>query len=234
MQAVVLAGGMGTRLKPYTTEIPKPLVPLGGKPVIEILLAGLKKHGANDVVICVNHLAHLISSVLEDGKRFGLNIRYSLEKEPLSTVAPLKLIEDLEDNFLVANGDILTDLDFSKLYQHHLESEAGLTVATHQRRHKVDYGVIHTGDDNRVVEFEEKPMAEFMVSMGIYVFSKRILDLVPDGRLFGFDDLMYLLLEKNEPVGTYPFDGYWMDIGRPDDYEQAKEDIEKNPGLMGE
>ncbi|UCE24902.1 MAG: NTP transferase domain-containing protein [Candidatus Zixiibacteriota bacterium] len=232
MQAVVLAGGKGARLKPYTTEIPKPLVPLGDKPVIEILLAGLKKHGANDVVICVNHLAHLISSVLEDGERFGLNIRYSLEKEPLSTVAPLKLIENLQDNFLVANGDILTDLDFNKLYQHHLESEAGLTVATHQRRHKVDYGVIGTGDDNRVVAFEEKPTAEFTVSMGIYVFSKRILDLVPDGAPFGFDDLMYLLLEKNEPVGTFPFDGYWMDIGRPDDYEQAKEDIKSNPDLL--
>ncbi len=223
---------MGTRLKPYTTEIPKPLVPLGGKPVIEHLLLRLKKYGFTDVFISVNHLAHLISSVLDDGKRLGLNIKYSLEDEPLSTVAPLKLIDGLDNHFLVVNGDVLTDMDMNLLYQHHLNGKTGLTVATHRRRNKVDYGVIEADGNGMVTSFQEKPHYDLTVSMGVYVFSKSILDLVPDGRPFGFDDLMLKLLENREPISTYAYDGYWMDIGRPDDYEQAKEDIEKNPDLL--
>ena len=233
MQAVILAGGRGTRLEPYTTEIPKPLVPLGGKPIIENLLTRLKAHGVTDVTICVNHLAHLIAAVLDDGKQLGLKIKYSLEDQPLSTVAPLKLVKDLKDNFLVANGDILTELDFGKLYQNHLDSGCKLTVATHRRKNKIDYGVITADDNGRVTSFEEKPVFDFTVSMGIYVFSKSVLDIVPDNEPFGFDDLMLKLLELKEPINTYPFDGYWMDIGRPDDYERAREDIKRNESLLG-
>jgi len=233
MQAVILAGGKGTRLEPYTTEIPKPLVPLGGKPIIETLLTRLKSHGVIDVTICVNHLAHLIAAVLDDGKRLGLDIRYSLEDKPLSTVAPLKLVDNLKDNFIVANGDILTDLDFSRLYQNHLESGCKLSVATHRRLNKIDYGVIGVGDDGRVNSFKEKPVYDFTVSMGIYVFSRSVLDVVPEKEPFGFDHLMLKLLELKEPINTYPFEGYWMDIGRPDDYEQVKEDIKRNESLLG-
>ncbi len=232
MQAVILAGGKGTRLQPYTTEIPKPLVPLGGKPIIEILLSRMKKHGVTDVVISVNHLAHLIGAVLDDGRRLGLNIKYSLEDKPLSTVAPLKLIDNLPEHFLVANGDILTDLDFQTLYDHHLKTGAGLTVATHRRLNKIDYGVIKAGADGLVTAFEEKPVYDFTVSMGVYVFSRDVLKFVPDGEPFGFDHLMLKLLDKKQRVATYPFDGYWMDIGRPDDYEQAKLDIQTTPSLL--
>ncbi|MEW6411472.1 MAG: sugar phosphate nucleotidyltransferase [Candidatus Zixiibacteriota bacterium] len=231
MQAVILAGGKGTRLQPYTTEIPKPLVPLGGKPIIEILLGRMKKHGVTDVVISVNHLAHLIAAVLDDGKRLGLNITYSLEDQPLSTVAPLKLIKRLDDNFIVANGDILTDLDFKTLYDYHLKNGAVLTVATHRRLNKIDYGVIKAGPDRMVTAFEEKPVYDFTVSMGVYVFSREVLKFVPDGEPFGFDHLMLKLLDQKQRIATYPFDGYWMDIGRPDDYDQAKLDIQSNPGL---
>lgn len=232
MQAVILAGGKGTRLEPFTTEIPKPLVPLAGKPIIEILLTCLKKHGVDEAFICVNHLAHLIAAVLDDGTRLGLKIKYSLEDTPLSTVAPLKLLDGLDDNFIVANGDILTDLDFARLYKHHTDSKAALTVATHRRLNQIDYGVLETDGEGHVTGFREKPVYDFTVSMGIYVFSRRVLDLVPDKKPFGFDGLMYMLLEKKEPISTYPYDGYWMDIGRPDDYEQAKEDLQNHPGLM--
>lgn len=232
MQAIILAGGKGTRLAPYTTEIPKPLVPVGGKPIIEILLTRLKKHGVNEAVICVNHLAHLIAAVLDDGKRLGLNITYSLEDQPLSTVAPLKLIRKLDDNFLVANGDVLTDLDFKKLYDYHLRTGALLTVATHRRLNKIDYGVIKAGPDRMVTAFEEKPVYDFTVSMGVYVFSREVLRFVPDSEPFGFDHLMLKLINEKQRIATYPFDGYWMDIGRPDDYEQAKVDVKSNPELV--
>lgn len=225
MQAVILAGGKGTRLKPYTAEIPKPLVSIGDKPIIEILLRQMKKYGVNDIHIAVNHLAHLIMAVLGDGNHLGLDIKYSLEDKPLSTVGPLKLIDNLDDNFIVANGDILTDLDFKKLYEHHLLGGTKLTVATHRRLNKIDYGVIKAASDGHVTAFEEKPVYDFTVSMGIYVFSKEILNMVPDNEVFGFDHLMYKLLEIHEPINTFPFDSYWLDIGRPEDYEQAKKDI---------
>lgn len=232
MQGIILAGGKGTRLKPHTAEIPKPLVSIDNKPIIEYLLVRMKKGGITRVHIAVNHLAHLIKAELGDGRQLGLEIKYSLEKKPLSTVAPLKLIKDLDDNFIVANGDILTDMDFRKLYEHHLKSKAKLTVATEKRLNKIDYGVITASPEGYVTSFREKPVYDFTVSMGIYVFSKSILDLVPDNEPFGFDHLMYKLLDINESINSYPFKGYWMDIGRPDDYEQAKKDIEKIKTLL--
>lgn len=232
MQAVILAGGKGTRLRPYTTEVPKPLVPVASRPIIEILLRCMRKHGVKQVHIAVNHLAHLIMAVLGDGREIGMEINYSLEDRPLSTVGPLKLIDGLDDNFLVANGDIVTDLDFGKLFQRHLKSGARLTVATHRRVSKIDYGVLKTSASGSVTTFEEKPEYEFNVSMGVYVFSRTILELVPRGEPFGFDELMLKLLENKEPVGAFEFDGYWLDIGRPDDYEQAKKDVEKIHALL--
>ncbi len=226
MQAIILAGGKGTRLRPYTTEIPKPLVSIDDMPIIEILLLRMKKFGVNKVTIAVNHLAHLIMAVLEDGQRLGLNITYSLEDKPLSTVGPIKLIKDLDNHFIVANGDILTDLNFQELFDYHLKNNALLTVATHQRYNKIDYGVIKKTEGNRITGFEEKPIFDFTVSMGIYVFSKKIMEYVPEDSIFGFDHLMFKLLEQNEKIISYPFNGYWMDIGRPDDYEQAKIDVQ--------
>jgi NDP-sugar pyrophosphorylase family protein len=227
MEAVILAGGKGTRLRPYTTDLPKPLVPIGEQPVIEILLGQLKKAGVTRAHLAVNHLAHLIRSVLGDGSKYGLEIDYSIEKQPLSTVGPLKLIDKLPEHFIVANGDILTDLDVAKLYQDHVQSGAIATVATFKRTEKIDYGVLDITDDGVVSGFSEKPCYHFSVSMGIYVFSRPVLDLVPDNKPFGFDDLMYLLLERREKVRAYPFNGYWLDIGRPDDYEKALRDIDR-------
>ncbi|MBU0982652.1 MAG: NTP transferase domain-containing protein [candidate division Zixibacteria bacterium] len=225
MEAVILAGGQGRRLLPHTAEIPKPLVPVGDRPIVEILLGQLKKAGVTRVHMAVNHLADMIESALGDGSRLGLEIRYSHEPAPLSTVAPLKLIPDLPDNFLVINGDILTDLDVGRLYDLHTSKGVALTVATHARSETIDYGVITTGPDNVVRGFAEKPHYDFVVSMGVYVFARRLLTVVPEAVPYGFDDLMAELLKNGEPVLTCPYDGYWLDVGRPADYEQAQRDI---------
>ncbi len=232
MEAVILAGGRGTRLQPYTAEIPKPLVAVANEPIIEILLRRMKKCGVRKVHLAVNHLAHLIMAVLGDGSRLGLEILYSHEETPLSTVGPLKLIKSLPEHFIVANGDILTDLDFKVLFDHHTSSQTKLTVATHQRVSKIDYGVLEVGADGSLIGFREKPTYSFTVSMGIYIFSRKILNLVPEDVKFGFDDLMLTMLERKEPINMFPFDGYWLDIGRPDDYEQANRDIEKVRSLI--
>jgi NDP-sugar pyrophosphorylase family protein len=227
MEAVILAGGKGTRLHPYTAEIPKALVTVGDKPIIEILLRRMQRCGVRKAHLAVNHLAHLIMAVLNNGEHLGLEIVYSHEEQPLSTVGPITLIKNLPEHFLVANGDILTALDFKELFEHHLHSRAVLTVATHRRTHTVDYGVLEVGADGTVTGFREKPTYSFTVSMGVYVFSRKILSLVPTGQRFGFDDLMFTLLKHKERINLFPFDGYWLDIGRPEDYEQANADLEK-------
>ncbi len=233
VDAVVLAGGKGTRLEEHTREIPKPLVPVGGRPIIEYLLRRLKAAGIVRVHLCVNHLAQMLEDGLADGSRFGLNIRYWHEEKPLSTVGPLRQIDNLSDDFIVTNGDVLTDLDLAELYRYHLNSGSRLTVATYKRPTKIDYGVLEVGDDRRVTGFREKPVYDFTVSMGIYVFSRRLLDDLPSGEPFGFDDLMYRMLENGESVSTFPYDGYWLDIGRPDDLVQANRDIEGMRGKFG-
>jgi len=232
MEAVILAGGKGTRLQPYTAEIPKPLVTVDDKPIIEILLARMKKCGVRKVHLAVNHLAHLVMAALGDGSRLGIEITYSREETPLSTVGPLKLIKNLPEHFIVANGDILTDIDFQTLFDHHIRSRAKLTVGTQQRTTRIDYGVLEMDAGGTVGGFREKPTYTFVVSMGIYMFSREVLKLVPEGRKFGFDDLMLALLERRESVNTFPFDGFWLDVGRPDDYRQANRDIEKIRSLM--
>ncbi|NCA76748.1 MAG: nucleotidyltransferase family protein [Alphaproteobacteria bacterium] len=227
MKAVILAGGKGTRLKPYTSVIPKPLVPVGERAILEILVTRLKKAGVDEIYICLNHFAEIIMAFFGDGSRFGLRINYSIEQEPLGTVAPIKLIRELPDHFLVMNGDLLTDLNFSDLFQYHLEGRSLLTVSTYLRNMKIDFGVIDVDEKSMLAKgFREKPEYTFSVSMGVYVMNRKVLDFVPDSTSFGFDDLMLTMLKKNEPARIYPYHGYWLDIGRPDDYEKANDDIE--------
>ncbi len=225
--AVVLAGGRGTRLQPLTDELPKPLVKIGDRPIVEILLARLKQAGIANIRMAVNHLADQIMAALGDGSRLGVNLSYSHEDSWLSTVGPLKLIDNLPDHFLVTNGDILTDLDFQDLYRRHRESGAALTVATQTRVNTTDFGVFDVGSDGFATGFREKPSDRLIVSMGVYVFSREVLAHVPAGRPYGFDELTLDLLAKRIPIATYSYDGYWLDIGRPEDYLQAQFDTER-------
>jgi len=221
MEAVVLAGGKGTRLRPYTNDIPKPLIPLGDKPIIEILLGQLKKGGVTKAHIAVNHLAHMVTAALGGGSAIGLELRYSVEDSPLGTIGPLKLLCDLPEHFLVVNGDILSDINVSELFDFHCRQKGLLTVATHQRTERIDFGVLESDGSGRVTGFTEKPRYDFSVSMGIYVFSRELLKYVPDRKPFGFDELVLALLARGERVFSFPYAGFWLDLGRLDDYENA-------------
>jgi len=232
MEAVVLAGGQGTRLLPLTAEIPKPLVTVGDRPILEVLLHRLKQCGVTKVRLAVNHLSHLIMAAIGDGARFGLAVTYEHETSPLSTVGPVKAMRSLPEHFLVINGDILTDLDFAQLYQHHLDGDADLTVAVHERSNVVDYGVIEVNAHGMVTSFKEKPRSRLTVSMGVYVFSRRVLKWAPESQPFGFDELMLRLLEAEEAINAFRFDGYWLDVGRPDDYRRAQQDIKRIKKLL--
>jgi len=226
LHAVILAGGKGTRLAPYTTTLPKPLVPVGEKPILEIILKQLSDHNVKNIVMAVNHMAQLIQAFFGDGGRYGVDINYSLEDKPLGTVAPLKLIDGLPDNFFVMNGDVLTDIDYKDLFEEHILSGALLTVATYKRISHIDYGVIEIDEETKNIKgFHEKPNKEFDVSMGVYVFNKNVLDLVPYNKSYGFDDLVLKLLELKKDINTFEHKGYWLDIGRPEDYVKANDDV---------
>lgn len=220
-RAIILAGGRGTRLKPYTIAIPKPLVPIGDKPILEIILHQLKMNGFRHITIAVNHMAEIIKAFCGDGSRWGIKIDYTMEAKPLSTMGPLKLIPDLPDDFLVMNGDVLTDLDLTKLYDFHVQNGNKFTIASYRRTDIIDYGVLTKNEQNMLIRFEEKPSYEFLVSMGVYIVNKIIIDYIPENTFFGFDHLMKLLIDKAEYPGIYEYRGSWLDIGRPEDYEKA-------------
>jgi NDP-sugar pyrophosphorylase family protein len=228
MQAVILAGGRGRRLLPYTTVLPKPLMPIGEYPILEVILRQLERSGFDDIVISTGYLAELIHAFLANRRENGARIRYSHEGEPLGTIGPLHLIESLEDTFLVMNGDILTDMDYTAMLREHRKRGGIATIATYQRDVKIDFGVLEHDAEQRIRTFREKPLFHFAVSMGIYVFQKEILEHVPRGKPFGFDDLMYTLIAEHAVVFAYPYAGKWLDIGRPDDYEQSIEEFERN------
>lgn len=228
MQAIILTGGKGRRLLPYTTILPKPLMPLGDYPILEVILKQLKNAGFEDIVVSTGYLHEIICAYLYNRKELGMNIRYSHENKPLGTIAPLHLIDDLEENFLVMNGDILTDIDFSRIMDYHLDKKSIATVATFKRNIYVDFGVLGYDQNSKINRFIEKPTYNFDVSMGIYIFNREILNHIPKEVYFGFDDLMNKLLNDNIPVFSYPYEGYWLDIGRPDDYEISIEEFEKN------
>jgi NDP-sugar pyrophosphorylase family protein len=226
MKALVLAGGKGTRLAPYTKILPKPLMPIGDMPILEILLRQMQRAGIDEVVLTVGHLAGLLQAFFQDGSQLGLSISYSFEDRPLGTAGPLSLVSGLDDTFIVANGDVLTTLDLSALVDYHLQRGATATIATHVRKVNIDLGVIQFDDGNRLVGYIEKPTYEFRVSMGIYVFEPRVLDYIEYKTYLDFPDLVLRLIEAGELVVGYPFTGYWQDLGRPDDYEQAVQDFE--------
>ncbi|MCB9227989.1 MAG: nucleotidyltransferase family protein [Deltaproteobacteria bacterium] len=226
-KAILMAGGKGKRLRPYTTVIPKPLMPLGDQSIIELMISQLAKSHF-DITITVNHQSDLIRAVIGDGSKWGIPIDYSFETKPLGTMGPLRLIENLPEKFLVMNGDILTDIDFKDLYESHDPTQHLLTVATSRRSEKIDYGILEVDDHDRLTGFREKPSYEYLVSMGIYVLSREVLHLITPEVNFGFDNLMHALLaERAGSVRVVRHEGLWKDIGRPADYTEAIEILEK-------
>jgi NDP-sugar pyrophosphorylase family protein len=227
MQAVILAGGRGSRLAPYTTVLPKPLLPIGDEPILEVVIRQLGLYGFSDITLAVGYLAHLIEAVLQDGSRHGVSIQYHHELEPLGTVGPLATMDHLDDAFLMLNGDVLTTLDYRAFYAAHIASGNALTLATHVRTVRSDYGVLdldgHSGATRRVIGFREKPEIDHSVSMGVYILSGHVRKYIPAGERFDLPDLVWRLLEAGEPVGSFVYDGFWLDIGRHDDYAQAIE-----------
>ena len=235
MKAVILAGGQGTRLAPYTKVLPKPLMPIGDMPILEILLRQLRSAGIDEVILTVGHLAQLLKAFFNDGGNLGLKISYSYEDQPLGTAGPLSLVDGLDDSFIVTNGDVLTTLDISDLIKTHRNTGAIATIAAQRREINVDLGVLHLDGEDDIVGYTEKPIYDFEVSMGIYVFDPGVLKYIPHNQYLDFPDLVLRLLENGERVKAYPFEGYWQDLGRPDDYEQAVKDFDDLRGqILGE
>ncbi|MCK5050765.1 MAG: NTP transferase domain-containing protein [Candidatus Cloacimonetes bacterium] len=225
-RAIILAGGKGTRLKPYTIALPKPLVPIGDKPILEIIIKQLIENGFEHITITINHLADIIKAFFGDGSKWGIKIDYSLEEKPLSTMGPLSLIADLPEDFLIMNGDVLSDINFSTLMQEHQNNKNIFTISSHKRKQKCNYGILEIGENKSLIGFKEKPVVEYDVSMGIYIANKKILKYIPNNQAYGFDQLMLDLIADNNPASVIRHNGYWLDIGRPDDYAKACEDVE--------
>lgn len=230
-KAVILAGGKGSRLAPYTTVLPKPLLPVGDRAILDVVVRQLKGYGFDDLTFAVGYLAHLIQAVFGDGSRHDVSIEYHEESVPLGTAGALATIDGLDDTFLAMNGDVLTAIDYADLYRIHREAGNVMTIATHRRVVQTDYGVIHEdgmiGETRRVTGYTEKPEIPYTVSMGVYVFEPAVLDhLEPDAYL-DLPDLVLRLLGENLQVGHFLYDGYWLDIGRHDDYEKAITEYEQ-------
>jgi NDP-sugar pyrophosphorylase family protein len=229
-RAVILAGGEGTRLRPYTTVLPKPLMPIGDRPVLDIVVRQLRAHGFERITMATGYLAELIEAFFRDGESYGVAIDYFREHEPLGTVGALALIEGLgEGHVLVMNGDVLTDIDYGALLERHEGSDAAATIATKERQIQVSLGVLRFGDERdatRLTGYDEKPMIDYIASMGVYCFAPRALAHIEAGKRLDFPDLILRLIAAGEVVRAWPSEDYWLDIGRHDDYEQAQEEFE--------
>ncbi len=225
MRAVILAGGLGTRLRPYTTVIPKPLVPLGDRPILEHIILRLAEHGVRRVDLCVSHLGELIQAYFSQvSLPDGVELRWHWEDEPLGTAGALRTVEDLDGTFLAMNGDIFTTLDYTAMVEHHRAAGAALTIAMHAKPVPIDLGVIESSD-GWVTGYIEKPTLHYDVSMGVYCYDERALAHLPDGPC-QFPDLVLRLLEAGEKVAAYRTEATWYDIGTLPEYERAQADLE--------
>jgi NDP-sugar pyrophosphorylase family protein len=226
-RAVIISGGKGSRLMPFTHSVPKALLPVGEYPVLEIIVRQLKYFGFSDITFSLFHFAQNIEAYFGNGSKWGVNIHYSIEDFPLGTAGPLKILTGLPDDFLVINCDILSSLNLAALYNFHTESNSLFTVAAFKKKYKIAYGVLHANADNQLIKLEEKPNT-LQINAGIYLANKAVLDLIPLNQPFGMDDLMNSMLQHQQPVSVYPFDGYWQDIGNEEEYKSAMQDFKIN------
>jgi len=233
VKAIILAGGRGTRLKPLTTVFPKPLVPLGDKPIIEILLRRLARFGFRNITLCTGYLHELIVAVCGDGSRFGVNIDYAREDgPPLGTAAPLAGVGHLSDPFVVMNGDLLTTLDFRKLLRFHGDHRADITIGVFRRDIRIDLGVVESDENGCFRSFTEKPVYRFEVSMGVNVLTPAVMRHIQPGKYLDMPDLILKVHHEGGRVRCYREDCYWLDIGRMDDYALAQEQFEQNESMF--
>lgn len=231
MRAVILAGGKGTRLRPYTTVLPKPLVPIADRPILELVIRQLARHGFKHIDLSVGHLGGLIKAYLDSVELpDDIELAYWWEDEPLGTAGALKRIEGLDGPFLAMNGDVLTTLDYGQLMRFHQGHDAALTIATHRQNVDIDLGVIES-EDGMVTEYVEKPTIRYDASMGVYVYDTDVLDLIPEGR-FDFPDVVKAMLNDGKPVAAYTGPGVWFDIGTVGEHERAVAEIEAHPELF--
>lgn len=228
MKAIILAGGRGSRLDPYTTVLPKPLMPIGNIPIIEIVIRQLRHAGFDAITLAVGYLAELLMAYLGDGTKFGVHIHYSREEHPLGTAGPLSLLEELDEPFVVMNGDLLTTLDYRALWEQHCANGAIATLATYRRDVKIDLGVIESDALGQVKRYIEKPTYHYNVSTGIYVFEPAVLGFIPQTERMDLPDLILKLVASGEMVATYPFNGIWLDIGQSEDYREAVAEFEQH------
>lgn len=232
MKAVVLAGGKGTRLAPYTTILPKPLMPIGDMPILEVVLRQLAYYGFTDVTLAVGYLAELLSAYCGDGSKFGLHIAYSREEQPLGTAGPIALVPDLQETFLVMNGDLLTTIDYGAMFRYHRERGAIATLATYPREVKIDLGVIEVDEDNWVKDYIEKPTYKYLISTGVYIFEPQVLKYIIPNQRLDLPELMLRLKQNGHAINVFRFAGYWLDIGRHDDYEKAMNEFTARRNLF--
>jgi NDP-mannose synthase len=225
MQALILAGGKGARLRPYTTVLPKPLMPVGDYPILEIIFRQLKHAGVTKIILAVGHLSQLFQAFFQDGSRYGLEISYSFESEPLGTAGPIALaFDELEDDFLVMNGDLLTTLNYGNLFRFHQTNRAAATIGLYRREVKIDFGVIECDAENRLLQYKEKPVFDFSVSMGVNaICKKKVKPYLTPGGYLDIPELMMRLRADGQPVLCYQESCYWLDMGRLDDYQTATE-----------
>lgn len=230
MRAVLLAGGQGQRLRPYTAVLPKPLMPVGDRPIMDVIVRQLRHAGVERITVATGYLAELIEVFFGDGSKYGIPIDYVREEEPLGTAGALASIDGLDDHFLVMNGDVLTDLDYARFFEHHRRSDAAATIATHQRKIEISLGVLECGDADdptRLTDYLEKPQIDYQASMGVYCFAPDVIRHIERGVRLDFPDLILRLLDVGKTVRAWPSTDYWLDIGRHDDYELALTEFER-------
>ncbi|KPL00336.1 MAG: nucleoside-diphosphate-sugar pyrophosphorylase [candidate division Zixibacteria bacterium SM23_73_2] len=227
MKVIILAGGKGKRLEPYTTVLPKPLLPVGDFPILEVVIKQLKAFGFSDIILAVGHLGNLIQSYFGNGREFGVKISYHFEQKPLGTVGALASIKNLKRTFLVLNGDILTTFDFSEFLARHKKNKNIATIAVTKREMKVDFGVCECDDFDTLKRYTEKPTLRYLVSMGIYLFEPEILKFIHKGKKLDFPQLMNILLKRGEKISVFRSADFWLDLGRPEDYIRGMEQFER-------
>lgn len=227
MKAVILAGGKGARLAPYTSVLPKPLLPVGDMPILEIMIRQLRAHGIVDIILSVGYLGALLETYFGNGQRLGVKIAYSYEREPLGTAGPIALVAGLDEPFFVMNGDLLTTIDYTDMMAKHRQHGEPATIGLARKPVRIDLGVVHVNSDGTLKDYIEKPVLDYLVSMGIYVFAPEVLRHIPPGK-FDLPDLVLAMKAAGKRVMTYDSGCQWLDIGRPEDYAMANEILEKD------